>query len=286
MKILGKSICAMLICSLVVNGLAPAHATSTSELVSDTVCIDGVEYEINIDTEGNVIFKGEQDGICAEMIVASNGIAEVEIDDGGADIEEYTLDIENLDKDNVDVQVYQDDELVEEYNEYEEIIEDSYSSQFAIPIEIVFIGALLIAFIAYEALILIEHVVYILCKDFYKAISKANEKQKERYQSSYFPAHIDTKNHDTYISSKAISLTKAAARLASNQNIYTPSSNNAKKAIRTAGYIPYGQEIHNGTNMKGHWVYWHYHPGKTNSKGNTVKALGAHALYGSPQYVK
>lgn len=229
--------------------------------------------------------SGDYEGNHAKMTMLSDGNAKVIIDNGGAEIEEYYMDIDSLSKEDIDVDVFQNGNKVDSFNDYEELVEDSYDSQFAIPVELVFIGAVLVVFIAYEALIWIEHVIYIKAQEFYKTIKElASEKVKEKAMNTYYPATIS--NYTTYISSKGISLTKAAARLKSNQNIYAFSANMAKSAIRTVGFKPYGPEIHTPKKAKGHYVYKHYHPGKDNSEGVVRKFLDAHALYGDPIYVK
>ena len=143
---------------------------------------------------------------------------------------------------------------------------------------------MLLCLIATTAIMYVANVCYIMAKDFYKSITKASAKQKQRALNSYYPAYIQS--NVIYISSKDISLNEAAARLLTVQNIYTYYSANAKKAVIKAGFSPKGPEIHrDNKNLKGKYVFYHYHPGHTDSKNIMKKSLDSHALYGDPHYV-
>jgi len=60
-----------------------------------------------------------------------------------------------------------------------------------------------------------------------------------------------------------------------------------KKAVIQTGYSPKGtgKFIREVKNVKGKYVFYHYHPGHTNSKNIMEKSLDSHALYGDAHYV-
>lgn len=286
MKKLRKIVSVVVLMVLVTNLTAPAAKANSDLLYEDMVFIDGAVYNVFVDFDGNVYVEGEMNNTSSSMQIDNNGNGTVVLDSEDNTSDEYKVEIEDLNKDNVDVEILdENNKILEEYNDYEELIEDTYEPQafveIAIFAEIVY---LILCLIATTAIMYVGNVCYIMAKDFCKSVAKASAKQKQRSFNSYYPAYI--KSNVTYISSKDISLKEAAARLLTLQNIYTYYSANAKKAVIQTGYSPKGPEIHTGSkNVKGKYVFYHYHPGHTNSKNIMEKSLDSHALYGDPHYV-
>lgn len=286
MKKLRRIVSVVVLMALVANLTAPAAKANSDLLYEDIIFIDGVEYNVSVDFDGNVCVEGEMDDTSSSMQIDSNGNGTVVLDSEDETLEEYKVEIEELNKDDVEVEILdENDKILEEYNDYEELVEDTYEPQVLVEVtifaEIVY---LILCLIATTAIMYIGNVCYIMAKEFCKSIAKASAKQKQRSLNSYYPAYI--KSYVTYISTKDISLKEAAARLLTIQNIYTYYSANAKKAVLQTGYSPKGPEIHTDSEkVKGKYVFYHYHPGHTNSKNVMVKSLDSHALYGDAHYV-
>ena len=130
-----------------------------------------------------------------------------------------------------------DGELVANYDEYDEIIEDAYEGQTAIQVG-VYVGATLLLYIVTSYVIVKSGITYCMAKHFTKAIEKAKAAVKEKARSYYYPTLI-TKvkgKNIVYIDPYGVNLNRAAAIVKANGNIYSYTASMAKKAINKAGY--------------------------------------------------
>lgn len=290
MKSLKKILCFMLISALMINTTVANAEEVSSETENlqdlDTVYVNGVEFDFDYDVEtGNVIVQGETDGSSAEMLLETDGTAEISINNVGQEDEEYNLEIHDLDKNNIDVDVYDGGDLVESYDDYNDIIEDVYEEQEAITWTLVITAALIITAVCATAYITYESdVMYIMASQFYKSVTAAKEAVKKAAKNWYYPAYVNTSKNIVYICPSKISLTSAAKLLKANGNVYSFTSAMAKKAINYSGYAPYSSngstgEVHK---IKGKLVFYHWHKGKTSSSGVLKKSGSAHSLYGAP----
>ena len=286
-----------------VNIVAPvAIKAETTKVLLDTMYMDGVEYSIDLNVEtGEISISGEIKDDSVEMVLDQEGEAEITIEAENG-VEEYYADVENLTNEgDVDITVYDDkdeyeDDVVCEFDNTEDLIEDNYDEQVAvIPISITVadvVGTLFTIYLAYEAVQVIDNVSYISLQKYHHAVTveKADTKVEEKAEKYYYPAAI-TKNHNTYIWPKGIDKKAAAKLVAKNWNVYSFDKRMAKAVIKAAGYVAVNSkgnqiaERHEGDRLKGHYVYSHYHRGSYNSAGKLEKDGSSHALFGEPHYV-
>ena len=96
-----------------------------------TVYVDGVEFNITLNDDFEIEVEGHTEVSDAFMLIDQNGNGEVEIenDERNVDSEEYELEIEDLSRNDVDIEVYEDGDKIEEISSVNEIIEDTYNGQ-------------------------------------------------------------------------------------------------------------------------------------------------------------
>ncbi|MBO5522159.1 MAG: hypothetical protein J5986_00565, partial [Roseburia sp.] len=101
---------------------------------SQKVYVDGVEFSISVNDDMEIVVDGSSGENEAHMLLNSCGEAELDISNEALEeeIEEYELKIDNLEYDDVDVEIYQEEELVEEYLDLDDIVEDEYDGQVSI----------------------------------------------------------------------------------------------------------------------------------------------------------
>lgn len=291
-----RSICMLVICTMIGNIIAPAAKAESNIVNLETMYVDGIEYNVDLNiVSGEVIISGKNKNISAEMIMECDGEATIISEQSGR-IEEYSADVRNLSKDDVDVTVYDETVCVsKEYNSYEDINKDVYEEQGAIWVAVTVadvVGTLFLIYCAYEAVETTQSVTYILLKKFYNsvAVDKANTKVEERAKEYYYPAYI--KNYKTWIAPKGIKLNSASNLIKKDLSVYSFTNNMAKRVISKAGYTAVNSngekqsEIHKPKDAKGNYVYRHYHKGKTSSSGNLKKTGSSHSLFGGPKYVE
>ena len=259
--------------------------------LTDPVYVDGVESDIDIDfSTGNIIVTGKTEVSEGTLVLEPDGEAAIEIENNNLEDESYTLDIDELSADNVDVEIYDDGELVANYDEYDEIIEDAYEGQTAIQVG-VYVGATLLLYIVTSYVIVKSGITYCMAKHFTKAIEKAKAAVKEKARSYYYPTLI-TKvkgKNMVYIDPYGVNLNRAAAIVKANGNIYSYTASMAKKAINKAGYaavntkgVKNSYDLHTASGYQ----FKHYHRGKTASSGVLKKNGSCHSLFGACKYYK
>lgn len=304
MKKITRKLCIVLACSLLIGCVSPIEMKAeTSTIQLDTMYADGIKYSIDLNLQtGDVIIAGKIKNDFVRMSLDQEGEAEIVIKNKNY-VEEYYATIENLTNEgDVDIKVYDDEEedeedIVCEFDEYDDLIEDDYDEQvpIAIPIAVTVAdvaGTLFTIYLAYEAVQVINNVSYISLQKYYHSVTveKADTEVEEKAKKYYYPAKI-TKQHNTYIWPKGIEKKEAAKLVSKDWNIYTFEKRMAKSVVKAAGYVAINSkgyqvaEIHKGERLKGHYVYYHYHRGKQNSSGKLKKDGSSHVLFGKPYYV-
>ncbi|MBO5621411.1 MAG: hypothetical protein J5959_07250 [Butyrivibrio sp.] len=210
-------------------------------LSPDSIYVDGVKCDIDINFKtGNIIVTGESRASESTLILESDGDAKAILESSTGESESYSLDIQELSKDDVDVEVFDDNgNSIAEYDSYSDLVEKDYQGQEAITVGLV-IGVTLLLTITTYYVIVRNGDTYCYAKHFTKAISKAKEAIQKQARAYYYPAAIVYENNENvvYICPKGINVNAAATIVASDGSIYSYTSKMAKKAITTAGYIP------------------------------------------------
>ena len=253
----------------------------------DTVYYDGIEYNVEIDAEmGNVVVTGETDGSEGALVLA-DGEASIEIENDDIADESYELAINDLSENDVDVTVYDESgSVVEAYSDFDEIVDDVYEEQAAATSVILYVLAAALLVVVTYYIIVKSGVTYVIADHITKAIAAAKSAVKKKARKYYYPAIISKGN--IYIDPHGINKNAAAARIASNANVYSYTSSMASSVITSAGYVPCNEAgIQNAYDLhtkKRTIQFMHYHRGKTNSKGTLKKNGKAHSLFGEPYY--
>ncbi|MGL5260639.1 MAG: hypothetical protein ACRC7V_11065 [Lachnospiraceae bacterium] len=179
----------------------------------------------------------------------------------------YSLEIEELSYNDVEVDVVDDDgEVVESFDSPDDVIEDTYDGQAAVVVVVtgITVGTLITAILEAAACIAIAGVIYYGAKAAVKAIEKSSSKQKY-----YYKAYIYDKN--VFIAIKnSISKASAVSRIKSGLNVYTYTASLAKSAVTATGLGCSSKDI---SDLSGKIRFWHYH---------TVPKNKSHIFFGLP----
>lgn len=245
-----------------------AYAMDGFGKVSEVVFVDGNKIKVTIDVAtGNVVSESVDSGEKSCLEIKSNGESVATVLDEEEGYVDYVLDIEDLSYSDVDVKVIDDNgEIVEEYDEYEDIVEDTYEEQ-AVAVTVVTgitVGTLITAVLEVAACIVVAGVIYYGAKAAVSAIKKSANKRKY-----YYKAYIYQKNVFINIS-KNISTESAVKRIRLGKNVYTYTSSRAKKIVVKTGLGYTAPEI---SDLRGKIRFYHYH---------TANRNGAHSFYGLP----
>lgn len=105
-------------------------AASTGAMNKQIVYVDGVEVEMYVDRNFNVVVQtvGQEEN--AEMIITKSGDAEISIENDGKTTE-LDVEINALNENNVDVEISKDGKVLDSVNNVDELILDDYDGQFA-----------------------------------------------------------------------------------------------------------------------------------------------------------
>lgn len=129
-------IISIMICSMSVQKSNICAMEMNDEIeIADEIVVDGVEYSISLDEDGNIFVNGEGEGNSVELLLNQEGEADVTVENNG-ETEKVEYLVENLSEDDVDVKVIEDGKVVDEYNSFEDIIEDEYVGQAAVTSEV------------------------------------------------------------------------------------------------------------------------------------------------------
>lgn len=241
--------------------------SANSELAIKTVYVDGREYHYYIDKEGR--FHLEDSDNEAELILNSNGEADVTL---GGDEEVYSIDFETLTSSDIEATVYNEDgEVVEEYNDIDDVVEDNYEGQFFIAIPAIVIELLVEVLVCLAATVVVNGVLRYAASVIVKEVS-----EKKRKQGLIYKAYLHSSEPESvYVDvNNTIDATQAKSRIMSGKNIYTYSGTLARQIVISTKLGATLGEITKKSNMKkGYVYYYHYH---------TANRNGAHAWYGKP----
>lgn len=254
-------------------------AASTGEMNKQIVYVDGVEVEMYVDRNFNVVVQtvGQEEN--AEMIITKSGNAEVSVESNGKTTE-LDVEINALSENNVDVEISQDGIVLDSVNNVDELILDDYDGQFAAAIPIVVLTAeqlallLLGAFLMMYGAKIINGVLMIAVETFQTTVQKVKD-----LMNSYFDAVV-VPDDTVYVNPKPISNKTAITRIKIGRSIYTLYQDNAKSAVKSAGMGVSKAEHHKKVGKIGIFL-WHFH---TLNKTPNVKdeSLVAHSFYGTP----
>lgn len=239
-----------------------------SEIDQETVFVDGMEFKYYTTDNGSIIVESLEDNGKSRLEIGVDGEAVATVMNEDNEYEDYNLIINELTQEDVDIVVTdENDNVVEVYDEVEDIMGDEYVGQAAIVYGTgVLIGTLVTVVLAVTATIVVGGLIYYAVSSVISKIQ--NDSAKQKY---YYKAYI--KDYVTYIAfySGTITQSQAASRIKSGQNVYTYTSSLAKSAVVSAGLGgATSSEIHLRT---GKFAFYHYHPYNRN---------GSHSLYGLP----
>lgn len=241
-------------------------AASAGEINKQIVYVDGVEVEVYLDQNLNVVAKTtglEED---AEIVLKPNGNAKVEIDSENGDPQELDVKIKSLSEDNVNVVIKEDGKVLDKINSMDELELDQYDGQIAIPVIPVGLLFVLTVVMLFAATKIISGVLT------YAASIVSNMIQSNpQYKYRYFEAFIT--DGAVYVNLLKISDETAALIIKGGGNTYTFLQKNANSIIGEAGLVSKKYPEVDLTRKIGNLYLWHYHPTPKN---------GAHSFYGMP----
>ena len=236
---------------------------------SEEVYVDGEKFVIttNLD-DGTVTVNSADKEDESVLVLSDNAGAEVKVYDAEEkDYEDYFLEIENLSDNDIDIDVIDESgNVIEEIDDYDDLIDDTYEGQMEVAIVTgITIEALITALLQAAACIAVAGVIYYAGKAVVAEIEKSKEQQKY-----YYKAYIYNKNVFINLANR-ISRASAISRIRSGVNIYTYKKANAKSVTVDAGLGVSSPDIScfSGKKVK----FYHYH---TSPKNNS------HIFYGAP----
>lgn len=101
----------------------------------NSVFIDGIEYTYYIDGDGNMEINATNDDSYGKLILDKDGVAEITVLDENNELNQYEAKIEDLSENNVNITVLDDDnEIVEEYDDEDDLLVDEYECQAAVTV--------------------------------------------------------------------------------------------------------------------------------------------------------
>lgn len=240
---------------------------------------EGKGYEVKIDIEGTVNISSMESGINSGSItVHKDGTADANIKNNNKN-EGYFLDIDKLDKKNINMNVYdkKSKNKINEINNYNDLKYDQYIGQTYASYSVYSLSLLIDILVVLAILVVIAGVVYYCIVDVIDMIRDvATERTKENRPQVYYAAYIQ--GPQVVIDfPNPISASVAENLLVSGRNTYTYFSQYAQTiALSASKKIPNGNltgaEI--DQNRKDGYIYfYHYHLNRTNP---------AHSFFGFP----
>lgn len=270
-KIRINSIIGCLILAMIGNtifGKTTVNAAMESNKISQVVYVDGVKFLYTIENDGTTVVESMDDENYGKLELSNKGEADVEVMSEDGDLETFNVEIEDLTEDNVDIVVQDDkDKLIEEYDDIDEILEDSYDGQTAVAtVTVISFTTLLKVLVIVSATVVIGGITYHAATKAYEAIRQSRQSQKYYYRASL-------SNGSVYIAyTSKLTQKQAAARIKRGQNIYTYTGSQARAAVLASGKRVSKAEI-DKNRKKGKIYFYHYHTSPKN---------GSHAWYGKP----
>lgn len=257
----------MLCLCLMVNIIGERCNLIHANTKSKVVYIDGLAYEYYFDTELKLHINCIEEGYIGSLVLDDEGRADVSIDDG-----DYFVDIEELNDNELEATVYNTlGEVVEEYDDIEDVINEEYEGQTLVLgwVTVIAVGTLVEVLFEIAITTVIVGVTVYAISEVYTAI-KEDKKKKKLYYKAYLS------EEDVYIDYKSpISQGDATNRIKKGKNIYTYTSGLARTAVYNTGLgvITESEMTSKKKMKKGHLYYWHWH---------TLNRNGAHSFFGKP----
>lgn len=243
------------------------------------VYVDGVGYSVSIDEDYNITLQSVDSDNEAKMVLDNTLSGDIRIDNGNG-VEKYKIDIselassDNLDDedfeyDDIDIEITdQQGNIVEEYDEMDDVILDEYEGQAAIAVGgTIAVGGLVTALLKLALAVCIAGVV---CYAVDAVIDQV--KRNRNYCYKAYRA-LNT----VVINPRAISYESAISRIKNGSDVYTYTKGMAKSIMVSTAQGYYGPE--------NHWAWYkfgsffnHYHL-NSHKKGKN----DAHMFYGLPK---
>ncbi len=257
----------MVLTSIQFNVSASEYSVGVSD---EIVYVDGEKFVVTTNlNNGTVTVKSANKDDESVLVISENGDANVTVlDDREEEFVDYSLDIEELSEDNVDIEVMDEEgSVVDQIEGYDDLIDDSYDGQVAATVTVVTVitvETLITALLASVACIAVSGVIY------YGAKAAVNEIEKNKNQKKYYyKAYIYNKN--VFINLNRISKKSAIAQIKRGKHIYTYTKELAKSVTKETGLGVSSPDI---SCFKGKKVrFYHYHTSPKN---------GSHIFYGVP----
>jgi|GEM_PF-6129090 hypothetical protein len=267
-----KIISTFLVVCLLFNGISLSNITAKAAVneADNVVYVDGLGFTSTLDDAGNLTVRSLSSGANNAFITINkdgNAIARV-IND--SKVENYTLNIDEMNSKKLDIDVYQNNRKVKEYSNLNEIQYDKYVEQEAMGNYFVYSLSLLIEVLVYLAIMVIIYSVtyYAICEVIDMVRTIALEEKSNNYyyyRATRVGANV---NIDAY---NPITLTQATSRLATGADVYTFFSGGAALACSEGGGLV-GPEI--DQDRRSGWIYfYHFHINRSNP---------SHAFFGYP----
>jgi len=312
-KVMGVCLSLIILYNFIFSTYAEENIVDNKQIIY----VDDVEFTAWINDDYEVEIEGANDISTGYMRVGLDGESEVviieyniedfgdkteimSIDDHYTDISDisedisdvsikkFSLEIDTLTEEEINLSIYDDSGLVEKFDEIDKF--EDHSNDMSGRQEVVTITAggvaislsmLLEVLMSFGLAVMIGSVLYIMASILYNEVTAASKKKRAKFQKFYFKAY-EYKGF-IYVHPKGISLTKAIKHVKNNQSIYTILKKMAKKPITGAGYTAIGPEI-DEHQIKGHIYFYHFHKG--NSNGKRISQGKFHSFYGRPYVVK
>lgn len=269
MNKLKKYISAILVVCLLCN-LCKVNNIFAENTENQSVYVDGIEYNYYIQDNGDIIVRTAEDiEYFAEIIVHCDGQnADATIRNDGKE-ENYEVEINELNTEEVDVAVINDGEVVKEFNSIDDIYEEEYECQAAatVTVTVLSIATLLEVILEVAAFVTIAGATYYSLSKAYEAIKEDSKKKKFIYKATLAKAGVYIDKYNP-IDTKA-----AVARMRSGYSIYTYSGVLAQNITFNTGLGCIEESEIDSKMVKGCVYYYHWH---------TANRNGAHAWFGRP----
>ena len=258
-----KIICILLSLFLLVELInVQTYAYESIGSLQETVYIDGNKILISLDQDGNITAISK-DCPANRLTIDSQGHGSATIRENFFNYDEYELDIDELNGDNIDLDIINtEEETFEHIESADELIDDSYDPQVATTIIVgISVKTLITAVLVAAACVVASGIVWYAAKAAVKYI------QKQKRETKFYRAYIYNKN--IFIDINPVSRANAISRIKRGLSVYTFQRQNAKSIITAAGFGVIGPET---SCLKGHIKFAHFH--RSDRK--------AHSFYGLP----
>lgn len=175
----------------------------------------------------------------------------------------YHLNMEEFNPENVDIEIFKNDEKIDEINTVDELVDNGYRGQAMTTVTVagVGIGVILSLLLKLALVIVFLSVAYVAAQEVVVILS-------QRARGQYYPAKLMKGIGVAIATANPITQNAASNVMRGGGSIYTVGAQNAYWATAGANLGVVGPELHCGSGS----YFWHYH----------TSNRGAHAWYGNP----